>query len=257
MSGTGTKNLYSGSGSAGTEYLAGKSRRICNSLNWFRGVTFTFWIKIDRKNIFPKINSKIYKFSVFFPARSSDTGTAGTGIEILGSCSAHPLTLLFYLLLLLCCVSTEPSRNLPFSLIISNVIIIPPSSWMSQKCFNLGGVVIISNVIYLRVIVIPSSSWMSPQRAPPTPCLWSGKSPPRRRSWSEKNSKVDFDNGDGDDNADDGNDDKITPRRTSWSRGSEHRDLWSFFLKKKVKCMMVMVMVMVMILPPSRRSWWG
>ena len=80
-------------------------------------------------------------------------------------------TLLFYLLLLLCCVSTEPSRNLPFSLIISNVIIIPPSSWMSQKCFNLGGVVIISNVIYLRVIVIPSSSWMSPQRAPPTPCL--------------------------------------------------------------------------------------
>ena len=26
-----------------------------------------------------------------FPARSSDTGTAGTGIEILGSCSAHPL----------------------------------------------------------------------------------------------------------------------------------------------------------------------
>ena len=28
-----------------------------------------------------------------FPARSSDTGTAGTGIEILGSCSAHPLGL--------------------------------------------------------------------------------------------------------------------------------------------------------------------
>ena len=26
-----------------------------------------------------------------FPARSSDTGTAGTGIEILGSCSARPL----------------------------------------------------------------------------------------------------------------------------------------------------------------------
>ena len=68
-----------------------KNRRICKSLNWFKGVTFTFWIKIDRKNIFPKINSKIYKFSVFFPARSSDTGTAGTGIEILGSCSAHPL----------------------------------------------------------------------------------------------------------------------------------------------------------------------
>ena len=27
-----------------------------------------------------------------FPARSSDTGTAGTGIEILASCSARPLT---------------------------------------------------------------------------------------------------------------------------------------------------------------------
>ena len=74
-----------------SELLAGNSQRICNSLNWFMGVTFTFWIKIDRKNIFPKINSKIYKFSVFFPARSSDTGTARTGIEILGSCSAHPL----------------------------------------------------------------------------------------------------------------------------------------------------------------------
>ena len=27
----------------------------------------------------------------FFPAKSSDTGTAGTGIEILGSFSARPL----------------------------------------------------------------------------------------------------------------------------------------------------------------------
>ena len=74
-----------------SELLAGKSQRICNSLNWFKGVTFTFWIKIDRKNIFPKINSKIYKFSGFFPARYSGTSTARTGIEILGSCSAHPL----------------------------------------------------------------------------------------------------------------------------------------------------------------------
>ena len=74
-----------------SELLAGKSQRICNSLNWFKGVTFTFWIKIDRKNIFPKINSKIYLFSGSFPARSSDTGTAGTGIEILGSLSARPL----------------------------------------------------------------------------------------------------------------------------------------------------------------------
>ena len=49
-----------------SELLAGKSQRICNSLNWFKGVTFTFWIKIYRKNIFPKINSKIYKFSGFF-----------------------------------------------------------------------------------------------------------------------------------------------------------------------------------------------
>ena len=49
-----------------SELLAGKSQRNCNSLNWFKGVTFTFWIKIYRKNIFPKINSKIYKFSVFF-----------------------------------------------------------------------------------------------------------------------------------------------------------------------------------------------
>ena len=51
------------------EFWQGKSRKICNSLNWFKGVTFTFWIKMHRKNIFPKINSKIYKFSVFFPAR--------------------------------------------------------------------------------------------------------------------------------------------------------------------------------------------
>ena len=64
--------------------------------NWFKGVTFTFWIKIDRKNIFPKINSKIYLFSGSFPARSSDTGTAGTGIEILGSLSARPLPLYQY-----------------------------------------------------------------------------------------------------------------------------------------------------------------
>ena len=46
-----------------------KSQRICNYLNWFRGVTFTFWIKMYRKNIFPKINSKNYKFSGSFPAR--------------------------------------------------------------------------------------------------------------------------------------------------------------------------------------------
>ena len=50
-------------------------------------------MKIERKNIFPKINSKIYKFSGFFPARYSGTGTAQTGIEILGSCSAHPLVI--------------------------------------------------------------------------------------------------------------------------------------------------------------------
>ena len=49
-----------------SELLAGKSQRICNSLNWFKGVTFTFWIKIYRKNIFPKINSKIYKFYGIF-----------------------------------------------------------------------------------------------------------------------------------------------------------------------------------------------
>ena len=45
-----------------------KNQKICDSLNWFKGVTFTFWIKMHRKNIFPKINSKIYKFSGFFPA---------------------------------------------------------------------------------------------------------------------------------------------------------------------------------------------
>ena len=31
-----------------------------------------------------------------FPVRSSDIGTAGTGIEILGSCSAHPLPILLF-----------------------------------------------------------------------------------------------------------------------------------------------------------------
>ena len=30
------------------------------------------------------------------PARYSGTGTAGTGIEILGSCSAHPLPILLF-----------------------------------------------------------------------------------------------------------------------------------------------------------------
>ena len=68
VSGTGTKNLYSGSGSAQNIWQE-KSPRICNSLNWFKGVTFTYWIKIDRKNIFPNINSKIYEFCTFFPAR--------------------------------------------------------------------------------------------------------------------------------------------------------------------------------------------
>ena len=47
-----------------------KKRKICNSLNWFKGVSFSFWIKMHSKNIFPKINSKNYKFSVFFPARN-------------------------------------------------------------------------------------------------------------------------------------------------------------------------------------------
>ena len=44
-------NLYSG-----TEYMTGKKTGV-------KGV------KIDRKNIFAKIDSKIYKFSSFFPAR--------------------------------------------------------------------------------------------------------------------------------------------------------------------------------------------
>ena len=73
------------------EFWQEKKRKICNSLNWFKGVTFTFWIKMHRKNIFPKINSKNYKFSVFFSCQISCTGTAGTGIKILGSCSARPL----------------------------------------------------------------------------------------------------------------------------------------------------------------------
>ena len=51
------------------EFWQEKSQKICNSLNWLKGVTFTFWIKMHRKNIFPKTNSKNYKFSVFFPAR--------------------------------------------------------------------------------------------------------------------------------------------------------------------------------------------
>ena len=51
------------------EFWQEKSRKIFNSLNWFKGVTFTFWIKMHRKNIFPKINSKNYKFLGFFPAR--------------------------------------------------------------------------------------------------------------------------------------------------------------------------------------------
>ena len=50
------------------EFWQEKSRKICNSLNWFKGVTFTFWIKMHRKNIFPKISSKNYKFSGSFPA---------------------------------------------------------------------------------------------------------------------------------------------------------------------------------------------
>ena len=48
------------------------------------------YLSVDDDNK-DKNDSKIYKFSGFFPARSSDTGSAGTGIEILDSFSAHPL----------------------------------------------------------------------------------------------------------------------------------------------------------------------
>ena len=49
---------------------------------------------MHRKNIFPKINSKNYKFSVFFSCQNSCSGNAGTGVKILFFCSAHPLSML-------------------------------------------------------------------------------------------------------------------------------------------------------------------
>ena len=45
-------------------------------------------VKVTRLNQFREL-----QILWLFPVRSSDTGTAGTGIEILGSCSARPLLL--------------------------------------------------------------------------------------------------------------------------------------------------------------------
>ena len=49
-----------------SELLAGKSQRICNSLNWFKGVTFTFWIEIYRKISSLKSIQRFTNFPVFF-----------------------------------------------------------------------------------------------------------------------------------------------------------------------------------------------
>ena len=48
-------------------------------------------IFIQKVKVTPSNQFRELQILWLFPARSSDTGTAGTGIEILGSCSAHPL----------------------------------------------------------------------------------------------------------------------------------------------------------------------
>ena len=83
------QHCYSGSGSAGTG-ISGRKKAAEFVILW---INLRELLSLSEKNIFPKINSKIYKFSGFFPARYSGTGTAQTGIEILGSCSAHPLVI--------------------------------------------------------------------------------------------------------------------------------------------------------------------
>ena len=93
MSRTETKNFDSGSGTAGTG-ISGRKKAGEFAVLWINiRELLSLSEKNKRKNIFPKINSKIYKFSGFFPARYSGTGTAQTGIEILGSCSSHPLVI--------------------------------------------------------------------------------------------------------------------------------------------------------------------
>ena len=90
VSGTGNKSLYSGSGSACTGYLAGKpNKKIVILLIDFREdifpVHFIQKVKVTPLNQFREL--QIFRL---FSCQISCTGTAGTGIQILGSCSAHP-----------------------------------------------------------------------------------------------------------------------------------------------------------------------
>ena len=55
------------------------------------GKIFFLYIFIQKVKVTPLNQFRELQILWFFPARSSDTGTAGTGIEILGSFSAHPL----------------------------------------------------------------------------------------------------------------------------------------------------------------------
>ena len=55
------------------------------------GKIFFLYIFIQKVKVTPLNQFRELQILWLFPARSSDTGTAGTGIEILGFCSAHPL----------------------------------------------------------------------------------------------------------------------------------------------------------------------
>ena len=55
------------------------------------GKIFFLSIFIQKVKVTPLNQFRELQILWLFPARSSDTGTAGTGIEILGFCSAHPL----------------------------------------------------------------------------------------------------------------------------------------------------------------------
>ena len=61
---------------------------------------FFLYIFIQKVKVTPLNQFRELQILWLFPARSSDTGTAGTGIEILGSFSARPLAAWRYVVFL-------------------------------------------------------------------------------------------------------------------------------------------------------------
>ena len=75
-----------------SELLAGKKTENLYIFELILGKIFFLSIFIQKVKVTPLNQFRELQILLLFPARSSDTGTAGTGIEILGSFSARPLT---------------------------------------------------------------------------------------------------------------------------------------------------------------------